>query len=124
MNHSHLTNLNNVVEYVELLTGKKLDDRHKNFFADALNVTYGDGYRRSNEVNDGIRISNKFNLSIKQTDLLLQTHTSHMEAMGSQGKEKYSLRNIRKVLWDEKELCLKVYFDDVWWHYCKDGTWY
>jgi hypothetical protein len=63
-------------------------------------------------------------LSEVQKVMFLQIHKNHMKAMGSDNQKKYALENVQKVVWDKRENCLKVYYEDNWWHYDTRGTWY
>ncbi|MFT9494585.1 MULTISPECIES: hypothetical protein [Bacillota] len=65
-----------------------------------------------------------FGLTPDQYDLFMRVHKRHMKAMGTENQRKYAIENIKKVVWDKKEDCLKVYYDDVWWHYDKREDWY
>ncbi|MHA6258378.1 hypothetical protein ACXYMX_00570 [Sporosarcina sp. CAU 1771] len=64
------------------------------------------------------------NLSPTMNSLLLKVHAKHTATMGSAAKEKHSLENIKKVVVDIKENCLKVYYKHEWYHYTPSGTWY
>jgi hypothetical protein len=70
------------------------------------------------------RTMNRFGLTSEQAGMFLSIHRSHMKAMGEENQKKYALPNVRKVVWDEKDDCLKVYYEDTWWHYDRRGTWY
>jgi hypothetical protein len=63
-------------------------------------------------------------LTDQQQQLFQSVHKRHMSAFGSENKLKYALDNLREINWDRKENCLKVYYDDVWWHYDTKGDWY
>ncbi|PDY82777.1 hypothetical protein [Bacillus cereus] len=65
-----------------------------------------------------------FDLTKEQYDLFIKVHNKHMNAFGLANQKKYALENVRKVVWDESEDCLTVHYDDEWWHYTKDLTWY
>lgn len=65
-----------------------------------------------------------FNLTKEQNDLFMKVHNKHMNTFGTDNKQKYSLKNVKKVIWDEEEDCIKVYYEDVWWHYTKKLEWY
>jgi uncharacterized protein YciU (UPF0263 family) len=68
---------------------------------------------------------NTFNLTEEQFDLFKWVHARHYAAWGTEARKKFTTDHIKKVVWDEDEDCLKVYYDSGdWWHYCKDGTWY
>jgi hypothetical protein len=66
----------------------------------------------------------KFGLTQEQAEMFLNIHKSHMAAMGSEDQKKYSFAYVQKVIWDEEEDCLKVYYEDIWWHYDRRGQWY
>jgi hypothetical protein len=63
-------------------------------------------------------------LADDQKHLFLSVHRSHMKMMGSDNQKKYALENVKKVVWDKKENCIKVYYEDNWWHYDKRGVWW
>ncbi|MEH7392437.1 hypothetical protein [Bacillus sp. JJ1474] len=65
-----------------------------------------------------------FGLSPKQYFLFLSIHVKHLKSMGSELQKKYCLSKVKDVVWDKQEDCLKVYYDDTWWHYDKSGRWY
>ncbi|WP_260858068.1 hypothetical protein [Bacillus sp. FJAT-22090] len=44
--------------------------------------------------------------------------------MNEHEKEKHLLENIKKVVVDHKEKCMKVCYKHDWYHYCPNGTWY
>lgn len=59
----------------------------------------------------------------EQMALFKRIYQKHFNAMGTEKRK--SLGNVENVIWDEKEKCLKVYFESGdWWHYLKDETWY
>ncbi|MBE1554524.1 hypothetical protein [Sporosarcina limicola] len=64
------------------------------------------------------------NLHQKTKELLLRVHAKHTATMGQIEKEKHSLENIRKVVVDRKEKCLKVCYEHEWYHYAPNGAWY
>jgi hypothetical protein len=66
----------------------------------------------------------KFGLTLEQSEMFLNIHKSHMAAMGSENQKKYSLAYVENVIWDQEEDCLKVYYDDIWWHYDRRGCWW
>jgi hypothetical protein len=66
----------------------------------------------------------RFNLTQEQAEMFINIHKSHMSAMGSEDQKKYSFAYVENVIWDETEDCLKVYYDDIWWHYDRSGQWY
>lgn len=65
-----------------------------------------------------------FDLTIEQYDLFIKVHQRHMAAFGTDDKRKYALENVERVIWDRDEDCLTVFYEDEWWHYDKDLTWY
>lgn len=70
------------------------------------------------------RYMKKFGLTVEQSELFLNTHRKHMNAMGLEDKNRYSLSQVRNVVWDAAEQCIKVYYLDVWWHYTQKHEWY
>lgn len=66
----------------------------------------------------------KFNLTEEQSELFLEIQRKHLNGMGEEMRRKYTLYRIKDLVWDQEEDCLKVYYDDVWWHYGKDLTWW
>jgi hypothetical protein len=66
----------------------------------------------------------EFGLTQEQAELFLNIHKCHMAAMGSENQTKYSLAYVRNVIWDAEDDCLKVYYDDIWWHYDRRGCWW
>jgi hypothetical protein len=69
----------------------------------------------------------KFNLTSEQLELFKWIHAKHLAAFGegSEARERRTIEHVKKVVWDDEETCLKVYFDDgEWWHYLPDCTWY
>lgn len=73
---------------------------------------------------DGTKIKGFSKLTDEQKQLFLNVHKSHMKAMGTDNQKKYALENVKKVVWDEKEQTVNVYYEDIWWHYDKRGCWY
>jgi hypothetical protein len=124
MNTNHLVHLQDVIEYVELISGKKLDEKHKSFFIDVLNNTFGSGYQQAANIAVDVVYKAKFQLSPENYDWFIQIHRKHMKTWGTENQKKYSLPNVRDVIYDKEEDCLKVYYDDVWWHYDHRGCWY
>ncbi|QQY96011.1 hypothetical protein [Bacillus thuringiensis] len=51
-------------------------------------------------------------------------HERHMQAFGTKNQKKYALINVKDIIWDEDEDCLKVYYEDEWWHYTRELEWY
>lgn len=47
-----------------------------------------------------------------------------MQAFGTKNQKKYALINVKDIVWDEDEDCLKVYYEDEWWHYTRELEWY
>lgn len=66
----------------------------------------------------------KHGLTKEQAELFLSVHRSHKKAMGTENQQKYALHYVRKVTWNEKENCLHVHYDDIWWHYDRRGQWW
>jgi hypothetical protein len=66
----------------------------------------------------------KFGLTQEQAEMFLNIHKSHMAAMGAENQKKYALYNVQNVIWDSAKDCLKVYYEDIWWHYDRRGCWY
>ncbi|MEK4713499.1 hypothetical protein [Sporosarcina sp. FSL K6-5500] len=64
------------------------------------------------------------NLHPEMKELLLKVHAKHTSAMGFKEKEKHALNRIKKVVVDQKEICLKVYYEHDWYHYTPQCTWY
>lgn len=124
MTNTHLTHLNDVIETVELISGKKIGNRERDLFIGFLQNTYGDGYQRAAHLASDIVYNERFKLSPAHFDWFMQIHREHMKAWGLEGQKKYSLPNVRDVIYDREEDCLKVYYDDTWWHYDKRGCWY
>lgn len=63
-------------------------------------------------------------LNDEEYELLLKVYANHNRSVGLREREKYSLSHIVKVERNIEENCLNVYYEDEWWHYCKNGTWY
>lgn len=125
MDYSHVeNNLEFLIEHFRVNTGKEPNEQTREFFANVLNLTYGDGYRRAVEAGEEAKIKDKFNLTLEQHEMFIQIHKSHMKAMGTDSQRKYAMENVKNVIWDKKENCLKVYYDDTWWHYDTRGCWY
>lgn len=70
------------------------------------------------------RQMNIHGLTREQAELFLSVHRSHKAAMGTENQRKYHLANVRKVEWNDKENCLHVHYDDIWWHYDSHGQWW
>lgn len=125
MDYSHVNNnLQFLIEHFRVNTGNEPNGETKEFFANVLNLTYGDGYRRAIEIGEVAKLKAKFKLTTEQFEMFLRIHKSHMRAMGTDNQKKYSLENLKKIVWDKKENCLKVYYEDIWWHYDTRGCWY
>ena len=67
---------------------------------------------------------NRFDLTAAHAELLLDVHKTRRECTGIEDQNKYSLACIRKVEWVDEENCLHVHFEDNWWHYGQDGSWW
>jgi hypothetical protein len=65
-----------------------------------------------------------FDLTEEQYQLLLRVHAEHMKYCGSELKKKYTLDNAKSSVGRKREDCLKIYFDDIWWHYTKTLEWW
>lgn len=65
-----------------------------------------------------------FGLTFEQYALFLTVHVQHLSAMGLENQKKYCLSKIKNIEWDSNDNCIKVYYEDNWWHYTKDETWY
>lgn len=66
----------------------------------------------------------RFGLTEEQARLLVDVYKKHRKSMGTEEKNKYLLAAVYNVAWIEEENCLHLHFEDNWWHYCPDGTWY
>lgn len=64
------------------------------------------------------------NLSLNAKELLLKVHAKHTATMGTTAKEEHALNNIVKVVSNQEDTCLKVYYKHEWYHYTQSGTWY
>jgi hypothetical protein len=124
MNNDHLLHVNDVLKFVELFSGKKLDNREKSLLVEALRNNYGAGYQRAAHHAADIVYYEKFKLATEHFEWFMRTHRIHLKAWGTDNQKKYSLPNVRDVIYDKDEDCLKVYYDDEWWHYDRRGTWY
>jgi hypothetical protein len=124
MKTDHLVHLQDVIESVELIAGKKLGDREKELFKGFLENTYGQGYQRAAHLGADIIYKERFKLSKEHYEWFIKIHRAHMQAWGTENQKKYSLPNVRDVKYDKREDCLKVYYDDEWWHYDRRGDWY
>lgn len=124
MKTDHLAHLQDVIESVELIAGKKIGDREKALFKGFLENTYGQGYQRAAHLSADIVYNEKFKLSREHYEWFIKTHRAHMQAWGMENQKKYSLPNVRDVKYDKREDCLKVYYEDVWWHYDRRGEWW
>jgi hypothetical protein len=67
-----------------------------------------------------------FGLKPEQYFLFLTVHVKHLKTLESKERQMdLSLKNIKEVIWDEEEDCLKVYYrNGDWWHYTKSEEWY
>ena len=64
-------------------------------------------------------------LSQLHAELFHSIHAKHLKALGTDEQSKRSLTNVTRVMWDEEEQCLKVWYSDgEWWHYGADGEFY
>jgi hypothetical protein len=124
LNTDHLIHLQDVIEYVELISGKPLDERQKTFFTDALRNTFGSGYQRAAKLATDVVYNEKFKLSPEHFNWFINIHRAHMRAWGTENQKKYALPNVKDVVYDKQEDCLKVYYKDTWWHYDRRGQWY
>lgn len=70
------------------------------------------------------RYMKRFGLTEDQAQLLMDVHNDHWQSMGSEDREKYLLAAARNVEWIEEEKCLHVHFEDAWWLYLSNGSWY
>jgi hypothetical protein len=124
MTNNHLVHLQDLTEYVELIAGKKLDNRQKTFLVDVLKNTYGSGYQQAANLAADVVYNEKFKLSPEYFNWFIRIHRAHMRAWGTENQKKYSLPNVKDVVYDKQEDCLKVYYKDTWWHYDRRGQWY
>ena len=67
---------------------------------------------------------NIFGLEEQHYKLFIRVHKKHIAAMGTDNQLKYALCNVKSVNWDQEENCIKVYYDDAWWHYDDRGVWW
>ncbi|WP_085993596.1 recombinase family protein [Oceanobacillus senegalensis] len=59
-----------------------------------------------------------------QKRIFNQTHPKHLESMKMDKRKEYDVQNIKKIKWDSREKCIKVYFKNGdWYHYFRDYTW-
>lgn len=113
-------------ETVQFLEAKENVIREKtNIFCDVSN--YLSSLKRGYPFHVSLRIGRlmtKFNLTREQSELFLEIHMKHLSAMGEEMRKKYTFYRIKNIVWDLEEDCLKVHYDDIWWHYEKDHTWW
>lgn len=125
MSNSHIAeHLEYLIQFYLVNTGKEPSERDKKFFSEVLSLTYTQGYQQAANLAADIIYNEKFKLSPDHFDLFMRIHRSHMKAWGADNQKKYSLPNVKDVIYDKEEDCLKVYYEDTWWHYDRRGTWY
>jgi len=73
--------------------------------------------------NDFSKVKGFKKLTESQQQFFERMHKKHMSAMGGDHQKKYAKENIKKIVWDNKEKCLEVYYPDNWWHYSVNGSW-
>ncbi len=61
-------------------------------------------------------------LTTEQQAAFEVTLDRHMGAMGLRAREK--LGEVKEVSWDPEDECIIVQFENDWYHYTPDGTWY
>lgn len=82
-----------------------------------------DGYPFHVPISVG-RYMKRFGLTKEQSELFRDVHRKHMKSMGTENQKKYASYAICSVVWSDEENCLHVHYDDIWWHYTKEYTWY
>lgn len=56
--------------------------------------------------------------------MLMKTYVKHMKAIGTEERDQYAMRNIKKVKRNIPERCFEVYFrNGEWFKYFTNGTW-
>lgn len=52
------------------------------------------------------------------------TYAAHLMSMGTDMRAKHTADHLDKVIWDQSDGCLKVYYDNGnWWHYDRGAWW-
>lgn len=110
---------------------KVLEDKRKQIHAQEDKLydvqKYLNNLRRGYPFNVSLRVGRymvKFGLTQEQTEMFLDIHKNHMAAMGADNQKKYSLLHLQNIIWDQEKDCLKVYYEDIWWHYDRKGQWW
>lgn len=65
-----------------------------------------------------------FGLTADQYFLFLEVHVKHLKACGDELRKKRCLSKIKDIKWCDKDECIKVYYQDEWFHYTKKHEWY
>jgi hypothetical protein len=63
-------------------------------------------------------------LTREQQEQLKRIYARHMLAMGKEARKDYTVDQIIQVAWDKRDKTVNIYFENIWWHYAADGTWY
>ncbi len=65
-----------------------------------------------------------FSLTEIQRKLFLETYKKHLSAMGTVARQKYMPQHLKEVKYDNEDNTVNVYFENDWYHYATDHTWY
>ncbi|WP_404456914.1 hypothetical protein LG329_19340 (plasmid) [Virgibacillus necropolis] len=65
-----------------------------------------------------------FSLTEAQSKLFSTTYKKHLSAMGTKMRQRFMPEYLKEVKYDDRENTVNVYFENDWWHYTKDHTWY
>lgn len=71
-------------------------------------------------------MSKKFHANYQEQAVktFYKVYSRHLSTMDQQAKLCYGLDDIKKIDWDNKQQCFKVYFANDWFHYTSSGEWY
>lgn len=64
------------------------------------------------------------NLTKNQKELLERVYKKHLRQMWEEDRGLYAIEKIKKVEWDNEENTVNIFFEDTWWHYNQNDTWY
>jgi hypothetical protein len=63
-------------------------------------------------------------LTESELKMFMKTYKRHMNAMGTEERDQYAIRNIKKVKRNIPERCFEVHFKNgEWFKYFTNGTW-
>lgn len=103
--------------------GFSLFDWEKTYCTDCL-IKKQNEYIKGLDHNSFVNVIGFNDLTDSHRNLFVKVYQKHLLSMGTNQREKFFPKHLRKVEWNERTNSIHVHFVGNWWHYNNDHTWY